>query len=300
MSLWIPVTIAAAAFQTLRFMLQKHLSVSTLTPTGATFARFVYSAPLVILVLVVYLVAGTQPAPDIAARFWLYGAIGGVAQIVATICVVALFASRNFAVGITFKKTEAVQAALLGFLVLGDTMTFWGFAAIAIGLVGLLVLSDPPEARGTWRERVVNRGVALGLASGFFFAVSGVCYRGASLAVASGDPWLRALITLAAVTSLQSVAMALWLGWRAPQQVRAVWDARRVAVFVGLTSMGGSFCWFLAFTLQNAGYVKALGQVELIFSLLASVLFFRETLAKRELWGMGILALSVLLLIAAI
>ena len=47
--LWVVLSVAAAGFQTLRFMLQKVLSTALLTPTGATFARFVYSAPLVVL-----------------------------------------------------------------------------------------------------------------------------------------------------------------------------------------------------------------------------------------------------------
>ena len=46
MELWIVVTIAAAFFQTVRFMLQKLLSASALSSAGATFARFLYSAPL--------------------------------------------------------------------------------------------------------------------------------------------------------------------------------------------------------------------------------------------------------------
>jgi len=47
MSLWIAVTLAAAIFQTLRFMLQKTLSTTRLSAAGATFARFAYSAPII-------------------------------------------------------------------------------------------------------------------------------------------------------------------------------------------------------------------------------------------------------------
>ena len=114
------------------------------------------------------------------------------------------------------------------------------------------------------------------------------------------NPVLRASVTLAAVTTMQMTAMAIWLGWRDRAELRAVWAARHTAIFVGLTSMGGSFGWFLAFTLQNAAYVKALGQVELILSLLASVLFFRETVTSRELAGMGLLGVSIILLVLAI
>ena len=65
-------------------------------------------------------------------------------------------------------------------------------------------------------------------------------------------------------------------------------------------SMAGSFCWFLAFTLQTAAYVKAVGQVELVLSLLASVFFFGERSTPRELTGMGVLCVSILLLLLVV
>ena len=73
-----------------------------------------------------------------------------------------------------------------------------------------------------------------------------------------------------------------------------------MALWVGLTSMGGSLCWFVAFALQTAAYVKALGEVELILSLLGSVFFFREKITQREIAGMGLLALSILVLVLVI
>ena len=300
MTLWIPITLAAAFFQTLRFMLQRQLSLGALSAAGATLARFLYSAPLVAVGITIYLWITAQNLPEIPARFWVYGATGGLAQILATVAVVMLFKDRNFAVGITFKKTEVMQAVLVGWLVLGDTVSWLGFAAIGLGLVGVLLLSAPPELRTFgWRD-MMNRSAGLGLASGLLFAVSGVSYRGASLSLALDDPFARAGLTLAAVTAMQTVAMMLWLRWREPGQVRAVWDARRVAVWVGLMSMAGSFCWFTAFTLQNAAYVNAVGQVELIFSALASVVIFREAVSRREWIGMGVLMASILTLVLVI
>jgi drug/metabolite transporter (DMT)-like permease len=299
MSLWIPITLAAALFQTARFMLQKSLSAVTLSAAGATFARFAYSAPLILAALALWLAVTGTRLPPMSGVFWVFVCVGGLAQILATVCVVLLFKSRNFAVGITFKKTEVLQTALVGLVVLGDAITPGGWLAIAIGLAGVLVLSKPPEGVGRWWTHLGSRASLLGLASGVLFAVSGVSYRGASLELGA-DPVLRAAITLAAVTTLQMIGMALWLAWRDRAQLRAVWASRRVSAWVGLTSMGGSFCWFLAFTLQNAAYVKALGQVELIFSLLASTLFFRESVAARELVGMALLALSILTLVLAI
>ena len=294
MSLWIPVTLAAACFQTLRFMLQRQLAIGTLSATGATFARFCYSAPIVAVLATLYLWFSKQALPELPARFWMFGAVGGTAQILATVAVVLLFKARNFAVGITFKKTEVVQTFLVGLIVLGEAVSALGLFAIGLGLIGLLLLSKPPEEAGTGWRHYLNRAAGLGLASGALFAVSAVSYRAASLSLETSDPFLRAGITLSAVTLMQMCAMALWLNWREPGQIRAVWNARAVAIWVGLMSMAGSFCWFLAFTLQTAAYVKALGQVELILSGLASAFLFREVVSKREWLGMGVLLASVL------
>ncbi|WP_170437732.1 EamA family transporter [Ruegeria arenilitoris] len=300
MSLWIPVTLAAATFQTVRFMLQKSLSSVKLSATGATFARFAYSMPLVLLGLVVAMRLSGLPLPALPPLFWLYAAIGGLSQILATICVVALFKQRNFAVGITFKKTEVIQTAIVGFVVLGDRVSTGAFAAILLGLLAVLLLSKTPGGSGAWWRHLTNRASQLGLGSGVLFAFSAVSYRGASLQLGDGEAWFRALVTLAVVVSIQFLSMALWLVWRDRAELRAVWDTRRTGIFVGLTSLGGSFCWFWAFSLQNAAYVKALGQVELIFSLMASVLVFRETVTRREIMGMVLLGLSILILVAAI
>ncbi|OAN79116.1 hypothetical protein A8B81_13980 [Sulfitobacter pontiacus] len=295
--LWILVTLAAAVFQTGRFMLQKYLATATLSAAGATFSRFMYSAPFILLGLVAYLALSATPLPPLGPGFWGHGLVGGTAQILATVCVVLLFKQRNFAVGITFKKTEVILTVLVGWIILGEGVSATGFAAIALGVVGLLLLSGGAEAKGFHLRDLRNRAAGLGIASGALFAVSAVSYRGASLAVQTDLPVLRAGVTLAAVVTMQSLIMAVYLRLREPGQIRDVWRARRVALWIGLTSMGGSLCWFIAFTLQNAAYVKALGQVELILSVAASTLFFREKISPREAAGMAVLIASILMLV---
>lgn len=297
MEFWIPITIAAALAQTLRFMLQKHLKTTQLSTAGATFARFIYSAPLVAVIATTYAISSGQGAPQIVPQFWGYVLVGGISQILATMCVVAIFAHRNFAVGITFKKTEVLMSALIGFLVLGEAVTLPALGAILIGLLGVLLLSDPPKAVGAWHQRIMNRAVALGLTSGVLFGVSGVTYRGASLSLESGDTFYRAIVTLACVTAFQVTIMAIWLAWRERGQITAVLGAWRIAALVGVTSMAGSICWFVAYTLQTAAYVNALGQVELLFSLFVGTLFFGERMARREWQGLALLTLSIVVLV---
>lgn len=297
MQAWIPITIAAAFSQNLRFMLQKRLKDTRLSSTGATLARFVYSAPLVALILVVYLSATNQSAPVPGGRFFLFAFTGGIAQILATICVVALFAERNFAVGITFKKTEVVLTALVGLAVLGEGVGLAGGLAIAVGFMGLILLSDPPEGGKTGWKRFFNRAAALGLGAGFLFSVSAIGYRGAALSLPAQDVIARAGFTLAVVTAFQSTVMLIWMSLREKGEITRVFAAWRVGVLVGLSSMIGSFCWFTAFALQNAALVKALGQVELLFSYAATLFVFREKVTGREYAGTALILASVLVLV---
>lgn len=298
--LWILVTLAAAVFQTVRFMLQKFLATATLSAAGATFSRFIYSWPFIIGLLAVYFAVTGSGWPQIGNAFWVYGLLGASTQILATVCVVLLFKQRNFAVGITFKKTEVIQTVLVGWLLLGEGVSWLGFAAIALGIIGLLLLSGKAGAQGIRLSDLGNRAAGLGIASGVLFAFSAVSYRGASLLVVADDPILRAGVTLAVVVTMQTAIMLVWLSLREPGEIKAVWDARRVAVWIGVTSMGGSLCWFVAFTLQNAAYVKALGQVELILSVAATTLFFKEKITRREWAGMAVLVASIFMLILVI
>jgi len=294
---WIPITIAAAAAQTLRFMAQRHLKATALSTSGATLARFLYSAPIVVLLVAVFAASTGQSLPVFSFRFWVFALGGGIAQILATLCVVALFAERNFAVGMTFKKTEVLLTALVGFVVLGDRVSSGGALALGIGFAAVLLLSKSPGTGQRAGGGLLNISAVLGLASGLFFALSAVGYRGAVLALGEGNLALHAGLTLAIVTTFQSVAMMFWMRVREPGQITTVLRQWRIAGLVGLFSMLGSYGWFVAFGMQSAAYVFALGQIELVFSILAAVLVFGERITRRELAGMGLLTGSIVLLV---
>ncbi len=133
--------------------------------------------------------------------------------------------------------------------------------------------------------------------SGGLFGLSAVAYRGASLSLPEGGVVLRASASLAFVTVFQAIAILLWLAWRERGQVVNLVRAWRVASLVGVTGMLGSLCWFTAFTLENAAHVRAVGQVEVIFTLAISILFFREKVTPREIAGVLLVAAGVVALV---
>ncbi|MAS44237.1 MAG: hypothetical protein CML46_06750 [Rhodobacteraceae bacterium] len=290
MELWIPITIAAAFCQNLRSALQKRLR-ATLSVEGATGARFVYAAPLALALLAALIWGRGDAIPVAPGRFHVYSAIGGLSQIGATWLLIHLFSMRNFAVATGLTKTETVQTALIGVVLLGDPMSLAGAAAILVSLVGVALISLP--AGGVAQAGVSGKSALIGIASGGLFGLSAVAYRGAALSLESGDVILRAATTLAEVTLFQAVLVVAFLMWRDRAQARALAGAWRASSWVGLVGMLGSLGWFAAFTLQSAAHVRALGQVEVIFMVAASVIMFRERPTRREILGVCLVALGI-------
>lgn len=289
METWVALSIAAAFLQNLRSALQKTLAAQV-GVIGATYARFVFAAPWALLLVATLFGPLQVPAPVPTVAFAVWAGAGGLAQIAGTLLLLHLFSLRNFAVGNAFAKTETVQAALLGLLVLGDRLGFWPFVGICVSLGGVVLLSATRGlAGGLW-----NRGAALGLACGAAFALSAVAYRAAGLALAGPEGFApRAALTLACVTLLQTAVMTAWLRGRA-LPVLAAW---RVAAPVGLAGMLASFAWFAAFGLASAAEVKAVGQVELVFSWLTARLAFGERPSLRETLGIVLVSLGIAVLV---
>ncbi|MEP4887428.1 MAG: EamA family transporter, partial [Alphaproteobacteria bacterium] len=70
-----------------------------------------------------------------------------------------------------------------------------------------------------------------------------------------------------------------------------------VAGLVGLSGALASIGWFTAMTIQNAALVRALGQVELVFTIASSVLIFREKILRLELTGIILVVAGIIILL---
>jgi len=300
LEMWIIATLCAASFQTIRFTLQKILADGNLSPLGATYSRFIFAAPWIVLFSLIFLLLTNVSIPDLESQFLLFAVGGGLAQILATVCVILVFKSRNFAVGITLKKTEVILTALVGLILIGEGVSTISMFLICLGGAGVFFLSKKVSSVDRSNFSILNKSAVYGLLSGLLFAISAVCYRSATLSVVSDLVYLRAGFTLLIVILSQSFVMTIWLALFEPGQIKLVWLERKKGFWVGVTSLGGSFFWFTAFTLQNAAYVKAVGQIELIFSLLITTLFFKERILNREILGMLLIGISALGLILVV
>lgn len=314
MSAWIGFTVLAALMQAVRTAGQKQLT-SSVSPMSSTLIRYVFGLPFAVLYLLyvtqVHVGTGieagsTEQSATIGtatvisgagvaenSRFVVYASLAAVAQILATFLLIKVFSFRNFTVGTSFAKTEAVQAALFGTLLFSTTLSFTGWLAVAIGFLGIFIVSMPGSG-----QRWAPQTILLGTLSGSCFALTSLWLREASLSLQA--PVLQsAAVTLVFMVSIQSVLCVIYTAAREPEQFAAIATRLPLAGFVGLTSALGSVGWFTAMTYQNPAIVKSLGQIEFIFTLLLTTLFFKESVTMRELLGVVAIVVSVILIVSS-
>ncbi len=283
----------AALMQAVRTAGQKQLS-NSVSAMSTTLIRYVFGLPFALAYLL--LICGSDSATLFShavdnARFLAFASVASVAQILATFFLIRAFSYRNFTVGTGFAKTEAVQTAVLGVFLFGAQLSATGWFAVVTSFLGVLIISLP-----TTRQRWESAPVLFGTLSGTTFGLTSLFLREASLSLAL--PIIQsAAITLVYMVALQSLLCVVYTRVREPSQFMAMTSHLPLCIFVGFTSALGSVGWFTAMTYQNPALVKSLGQIEFLFTVAITTLFFKERVTGREIAGVSAICLSVLLIL---
>ncbi len=290
--LWALFTIIAAAAQTARNAMQRELTGS-LGTVGATHVRFLFGFPFALLFLVGALIASGAALPRPGLTFWPWVIDGALAQIAATALMLAAMNDRSFVVTIAYIKTEPVQVALFGFILLGDVVTLPMAVAILIATAGVVAMSLRPGAISG------RKPTLLGLAAGAMFGLSATGYRGAILSLPDLSYVMAATYTLVVGLVMQSLALTLYLWLRDREALLAIARAWRPSLFAGFMGALASQFWFLAFALATAANVRTLALVEVLFAQAISRFIFKQPVTAREAFGIVVVVIGVALLIWA-
>lgn len=290
--LWIPATLLAAAAQTARNAMQRHLT-ERLGTVGATHVRFLYGFPFAVAIFAMgCTIAGHMPpVPDVDTLAWI--AAGALFQVLATAAMLAAMRTQSFALAVAYTKTEPVQVAFFAMVVLAEPVTLTSAAAILLACGGVIAMSGNPLRKGghDWRA------TTLGISSGGMFALSAVFYRGGILKL--GEPlfWLAALTALVVALGLQAATLTGYLVATDRPALRRVIGAWRPSLFAGAMGAFASACWFTAFSLAAAAAVRTLALVEVLFSFAVGRRLFKQTVKPNEIVGLTLVLAGVAILI---
>jgi len=295
--LWVPITLFAAAAQTVRNTAQRSLT-QELGTLSATLVRFMYGLPFAGLWLaLLYLVPAQTPAvPDLSPAYLGWIALGALFQVGATVALLLAMKERNFAVAVTLSKTEVLQVALFSTVFLHELPTPLALLAMAVATAGVLILSLPPRGQLLSLQAWMSKSALYGLVCGACFAIATVAFRGGALALAAESPWLSGAWGVLIAQTLQTLGMGAWIQWRSEQGLAPIFRAWRISLVAGSMGAAASLAWFTAYAMQGAGPVRTLGMVEVVFSYLVSRRLLSEALNRNEKIGMGLMLVGLVLI----
>ncbi len=295
---WVLLTLLAAFMQAIRTAGQKRLAESIDTVI-VSWVRFLFGLPFAVLFFY-WMVPETFSFGSLNPRYWVYIMIIAISQLLATLMAVVLLGRRNFAIGSTLVKSEAIFTALLGLVLFAEYLSTTAWLAVCLGILGLFISSLGKFNLSLLDifSKLDSKSALLGLGGGALFGVASVFIRQANLSLNFLDaPVSQAVVTLTSVLMVQTIIGGVFVFLTRASQVKLIVENFNACVFIGLTSMLGSFGWFGAYALQNAAYVKTLGQIEFLFTLLLTWFYFNEKIERHEYLAMVLIAMSALLIV---
>lgn len=289
--LWVPATIAAAAFQVGRNALQRGV-MSAAGAWGATLVRFLFGLPFSILFVGAALLIVPAAHPHFSSAFWLSAVAGAASQVVATAALLVAMHRAGFAVGTALQQSSLPLAALLGLVVYHDRLSGIAWFGVVVTSIGLVAL--------TWPSREARRshslsGALFGLVSGLCFGFALNAFRHASLALEPSHPVFAAILSVAVVQAMQAAALTLALLIYDRAALVATFQSWRSSLGAGLCGACASAGWFVALALSPAAPVRALGVIEAPIAALAGHRLFRETLHAKQIVAGAAVIVGVLL-----
>ena len=299
--IWIIAAIFAAACQTARSAFQKNM-ITRLGDYGAAYIRFCYALPFTSIIWFVWVNIPGNSIPTLSFYSIVLCFLGSIFQVLFTYVLMKVFSHKSFAAGIAFSKTEVILIAFLEVIILNVVFSFPLIIGITLGVLSVLFLSYARKAKSILEtiklllNSVSSLGTLIGLLSGLLLAASVVTFRMSIISI-DGPLLDRSLFISFIAIIFQTILVGFYLLLFKKDQLFAVIKFWRPSLPAGLCGTGATFGWFVAFGLTTAAEVRAVGQIELIFSILISIIFFREKIRKTELFGIILLGISILIII---
>ncbi|MEP1385388.1 MAG: EamA family transporter [Paraglaciecola sp.] len=289
---WIFFTMGAVVMQTFRNALQSQLSASVST-SGVTLARFLFAPPIALVYLLILYSVSDQIIPTFNQAFIMIVLAASLLQIAATSFMVILFKQKNFAVGAGLAKSEALVAGVLGTLFFGSQLSLFGWLGILVGGAAVFVLSGGGKKGG-----LSLKTIGIGLACGTCFALTSLFVREASQLLNVPFPHSAAWVLLW-VLCIQTLLMSSYIAMKDRSIFIALKNNSGKTLATSATSCLGSICWFSAMALHHVAYVKTLGQIEVLFTMLIAIFWLKNNVARHEVVGLLLIAAAAVLVMWA-
>jgi len=293
---WILVTVCGAFFQNLRSSLQKKLN-KDISTIASTYVRFAFALPFAAILFFIFF-RDLQILKEILIQpgFLFNIFMASIFQIIFTFFLLYLFNFSNFVVGTSLSKTEVIQVALFEYLILNEKLNKFGISGIIISTLGVILLSV--KDLRLFLNNLFSKTTIVGLISGLFLGLSVVYFRAAILTLENIESnFGKAISALFIGLFIQTLILTLYLIFFEKSEFKKLYNDKYECILTGIAGLLASLSWFYAFTLIQSSFVRAVGQIELLFSYFSSRYMFKEKIRVTEIIGIIIFVIGVTILL---
>ena len=293
---WIVTSVMGAFFQNARSSIQKKLNTE-MSLMASTYVRFAFSLPILFVVFFIYFGNFNYFIISVQnSNFITYVILASVLQISFTLLFLYLLKFTNFLIGTALSKTEVIQIAFFEFIILKDYLNFYALLGIMISTIGVIIFSTKDL------KNIINgffsKSTVVGLLCGTLLALSVVFYRGSmEFLEFTNKNFDRALLTLFAATIIQTTLITFYLLLFEITEFKKIKSNIKLSSLAGFFGFSATISWFYSFSLVQAALVRAVGQIELLFSYVSSRFMFKEKIRYIEIFGIIIFIFGLILVI---
>ena len=284
---WFILAIGSAIFAGITSILAK-CGLQNVDSTVATAYRTVVA---LLFAWAIVLVAGSYSTiGDIDEKTWIFLILSGLATGASWLCYFKALQIGNVNKVVPVDKSSNVLAIFLAVILLGETLSAWGFVGVALILVGTMMMIEKKDVKEV-NERTGWLLFAIG--SAVFAALTSILGKVGMEGVDSNlGTAIRTVVVL---------IMSWTMIYVMKKQDKMKGIGRRDLLFIilsGLATGASWMCFFGALQIGPASVIVPIDKLSILVTIAFSYIVFKETLSKKSAIGLaGIVAGTLLLLV---
>ena len=302
--MWVELSLAAGVFQTVRNALARSLS-GKVSPLLNSWSRFAFNLPFSTALAAWLIHRGG--APELPLPFFGFATATALSQLVGNVALVAAFRRANFAQSIVLHKLEIAFTAVIGVAFFDESPSLAGWLGILTCTAGVLAmnLGRATGPKGWRRAFHLDAGSLLALACGILLVIASFMLKEAVAVYVAANPHVgqgrfeAACHTLFHTTWIEVVVLSVTIGLVRPGEFRLVGRHWRRMAAIGFTGFCGSMGWFWAYSLTLVAYVKAVGQIEVVLSVVIALAIWREHEVWRQIPSVALVMAGIAVILLA-
>lgn len=237
-----------------------------------------------------------DPLPPVPAVFWAWMAVLMPLEILAMLLYMSAIRDSPLALTLPYLAFTPVLTSVTSFLLLGERVSWRGFAGILLVVAGTYLLNlERPQGNGRWAWSAPFRAIAKERGSLLMLAVAAIY----SLTSVMGKEVLRYVPASAFgpfYSTLLGAVTLLVFSVRQPGLVRVLWRRPSLNVLVAAAMAAMVVTHFMAMARVEVAYMLSVKRTSLLFGMLYGALWFQERKIRQHLLSGAIMVAGVALI----